>query len=257
MAINDTRFKRIPWIFFDLDDTIWNFSANSALALRRLYEISPILRKLFKSIDEFIDIYHEHNAKMWLLYSRGEVTTAQLKIERWRRTLATRQFEVLTAVCEELDRNYLDILARCEAKFENIDTLLQSLSRHALLAVLSNGFLTTQYNKLRYSGLDRYITRMIVSEEIGINKPDKRLFDYAIAETGATHPYIYIGDNGETDILGALKAGWHAIWVNPSGSRLPMTKEQMEENGIDPQLLLAEVNEIKDVESVIFKFLDF
>ena len=240
--------------FFDLDDTIWNFSANSGVSLRKLYEISPILRKLFKDIEEFIDIYHVNNSLMWDLYAKGEVSTHQLKVERWRRTLATKTFEVLTAVCEELDKTYLEILAQGEEKFPGVEEMLQRLSKKYILAVLSNGFSKTQYQKLHYSGLEKYITRTIVSEEIGINKPSKQLFYYAIAETGAVAPYLMVGDNGETDVFGAMRAGWHAIWYNPQGKEFPISDQKMKEMGVNPELLVADVRDIMELETVITKF---
>lgn len=248
-------FKRVPWVFFDLDDTLWNFSANSTFALHKLYEISPILRKLFKNTDEFIDIYHKHNSLLWLLYSRGEVSTNQLKTERWRRTLATRQFEVLTAVCEELDRNYLKILAECQIEVQGAKQLLINLSKKALISILSNGFSSTQYRKLRYSGLGNFINRTIVSEEIGINKPDVRIFNYAIEETGATAPYLMVGDNVETDIVGAMRAGWHAIWINHNNQSFPLTIEDMKIMGIDDKLLLGTVKNLEMAEPLIENFL--
>lgn len=248
-------FKPVPWIFFDLDDTLWNFSANSEKSLKKLYEISPILRKLFKDIEEFIDIYHHHNALMWQAFSRGEVDSRQLKIERWRRTLATRQFEVLTAVCEELDRNYLDILAQGNEKIEGVEEMLSRLTKKSLIAVLSNGFLKTQYKKLANSGLDRYVTRTIVSDEIGINKPAKAIFDYAIEETGAQAPYLMVGDNAESDIFGAMRAGWCAIWYNPKNQKFPFSENELKAQGIDPSLLIADVRNIKDLEMEIDKFI--
>lgn len=244
----------IPWIFFDLDDTIWNFSVNSEKSLRILYDISPILRKLFKSIEEFIEIYHKNNSLMWDYYSKGEVTTQQLKVERWRRTLATRQFEVLTAVCEELDRNYLEILAQQDEMIPGVTEMLQRLIKNYLIAVLSNGFSQTQYKKLHFSGLERYVTRTIVSEEIGINKPDSRLFQYAIEETGASSPCLMIGDHAETDVLGAMKAGWHAIWYNPSDKKFPFSKEEIISLGVDPNLLVGIVKNMNELEKEINNF---
>ena len=246
----------VKWIFFDLDDTLWNFSANSAISLRKLYEISPILRKLFKDIEEFIDIYHRYNSEMWQLYSQGKVNTKELKVERWRRTLATRQFEVLTAVCEELDRNYLEILAKGEEKFEGVDEMLGRLTKKYLLAILSNGFSKTQYQKLHYSGLEKYITRTIVSEELEINKPDTRLFEYAIRETGAAQPYLMVGDNAESDIYGALKAGWYAIWMNPESIPFPISEEKMKSEGIDTNKLWATVKDMKELENAIESFFE-
>ena len=250
-------WKPVNWIFFDLDDTLWNFTANSAVSLRILYDISPILRKLFKNVNEFVEIYHKNNSLMWDFYSKGLVTTNDLKVERWRRTLATRQFEVLTAVCEELDRNYLDILAKGKEMIPDCQEMLDRLSKKYLLAVLSNGFLKTQYQKLHYSGLEKYITRTIVSEEIGINKPDPKIFEYAIQETGASKPYLMGGDNGETDVLGAIKAGWCAIWYNPMGKVFPMSENEMRKSGIDPSKLIADVKNMKELEKAIENFFLF
>ena len=253
--MNQTKWKPVPWIFFDLDDTIWNFSVNSEKALHKLYEISPILRKLFKDINEFIDIYHTHNYRLWDLYSRGLVTTRELKVERWRRTLATRQFEVLTAVCEELERNYLDILAEEREMIPGVTGMLQQLTKKCLIGVLSNGFSTTQYKKLNNSGLWRYVTRTIVSEEIGINKPDRRIFEYAIAETGAIMPCLMVGDHAETDVLGALKAGWKAIWFNPKGKPLPFSEDDLKELHINPDYFLGEAGTPEEILSLIFRAL--
>lgn len=245
----------IHWIFFDLDDTLWNFSENSSSSLRKLYAISPILRKLFPDIEEFISVYHKNNYLMWDLYSRGEVNTRQLKLERWRRTLATKQFEVLTAVCEELDTTYLDILAEGDKMIPGVKEMLSRLTKRHLIAVLSNGFQKTQYKKLRFSGLDKYVTRTIVSEEIECNKPDRRIFDYAIDETGAKPPYLMVGDNPVTDVLGAMKAGWWAIWYNPAGKPFPFSHQELLEQDVNPELLVAVVSNIEDLESAITRVL--
>ena len=179
-----------------------------------------------------------------------------MKTERWRRTLSTKQFEVLTTVCEELDTTYLDILARCKEEVEGAKEILSQLSKKAMIGVLSNGFSSTQYKKIRNSGLDRYICRMVVSEEIGINKPDKRVFDYAIRATGAAGKVLMAGDNAETDILGAMQAGWNAIWINHKGDPFPFTEEELKRDGINPALLLGNVSSLKAAYPLINQFLD-
>lgn len=248
--------ENINWLFFDLDDTLWNFSANSIQSLKKLYAISPILRKLFKDMEEFVDIYHNNNALMWDLYSKGKINTQELKTERWRRTLATRQFEVLTAVCEELDSTYLDILARGTEKFRGVDEMLERLTKRFLIAVLSNGFLKTQYKKLHFSGLEKYVTRLIVSEEIGINKPSPKIFEYAISETGAGYPYLMIGDHAETDVMGALKAGWFAIWFNPGQKPSPFISEDLIQLGINPEKYIGQAKNMEELEKTILNFFD-
>lgn len=254
--MENNAWKPVPWIFFDLDDTIWNFSANSLLSLEKLYQISPILRKLFPDKKDFFDIYHANNYLMWDLYSKGEVTTSQLKLERWRRTLASRQFEVLTAVCEELERNYLDILAKEKEVFPGMSEMLARLSKRFMLAILSNGFTKTQYMKLHYSGLEKYITRTIVSEEIGINKPSPELFNYAVAETGALPPLLMVGDHPETDVIGAMKSGWYAILCNFHGKSTNITPEELVSTGIDPNLYIGEAKTVAELENLIEEFFE-
>ena len=246
--------QHIPWIFFDLDDTVWNFSANSAKTLIKLYAISPILRKLFKTVEEFVELYHKNNALMWDLYSKGQVSTKELKIERWRRTLATKQFEVLTAVCEELDTTYLDILAEGTEMIPGVKEMMERLTKFCLIGILSNGFSKTQYKKLHFSGLEKYVTRTIVSEELGINKPDRRIFEYAIRETGARKPYLMVGDHGESDVFGAMRAGWNAIWYNPSAKPFPFSKDELIDQGIDPSLFVGDVRNIEEMEKKIMEF---
>lgn len=53
---------------------------------------------------------------------------------------------------------------------------------------------------------------IIDSGRVGIEKPDRRIFDHALAELGATRPGIHVGDSWPADVMGALGAGWRAIW---------------------------------------------
>lgn len=247
----DNIFKRPNWIFFDLDDTIWDFKNNSIKSLRKLYESSPILKKYFKSFEELDKEYHVHNSLLWNALAAGQISSTDLKTERWRRTLQSKTFEVLTAVCEELDTNYLDILSSMPKVTEGTTEILKRLSQKYLIGVLSNGFPATQYKKLKSSGLQKYITRMIVSEEIGKAKPNKDLFQYAISETGAVPPYLMVGDNLEADVIGALQAGWYSIWMTSSDNEMPDMMKLSAERNFNPQLFLGKVKGMKEAESVI------
>jgi HAD superfamily hydrolase (TIGR01549 family) len=53
---------------------------------------------------------------------------------------------------------------------------------------------------------------VIDSGRVGIEKPDRRIFDHALEMLGATRPGVHIGDSWPADVVGALGAGWRAIW---------------------------------------------
>lgn len=204
------------WIFFDLDDTLFDFSSASLISLRRLYEERPEIQARFLSPEDFIEEYHIHNKRMWKLHECGQITADFLKPERFRLTIVPERGDETTikAMCALNDR-YLWHLGECKATVEGAKELLQELSKKYLIGVLTNGFTEVQYRKLQSTGLNRYIQRMVISDEIGIQKPDSRLFRYAEQATGADpESTIMIGDNPDNDIQGALDAGWKAIFFN-------------------------------------------
>jgi HAD superfamily hydrolase (TIGR01549 family) len=84
-------------------------------------------------------------------------------------------------------------------------------ARGVRVAVLSNseGRLAELLAEI---GIADVFAAMIDSGRLGIEKPDRRIFDHALAALGATQPGIHIGDSWPADIAGALGAGWRAIW---------------------------------------------
>ena len=238
------------WIFFDLDDTLWDFSYNSERALNYMYENFPLISEIFNERDTFLLNYHHNNALLWKKFSLGEVDSPQLKIRRWLSTLfndeATKEN---IEICNQLDKAYLTKLAEYPDLTEGTKDLLKELSSRFLIGIISNGFAETQYAKLMNSGLWKYITRMIVSDEIKINKPDRRLFEYAIQETGAKEPYLIIGDNLDTDITGAINAGWHAILFSKKIKAL-----KIDDSITSSPLFLGETDNMKKLGEIIRNF---
>jgi HAD superfamily hydrolase (TIGR01549 family) len=84
-------------------------------------------------------------------------------------------------------------------------------ARGVAVAVLSNseGRLAELLEEI---GIADAFAAVIDSGRVGIEKPDRRIFDHALEVLGAREPGIHIGDSWPADIAGALGAGWRAIW---------------------------------------------
>lgn len=213
-----------PWVWFDLDDTVWNFTDNSLEALAQLYEAER-LNRWWPDVDAWRDNYHRHNTALWALYTPGKIDRDTLRRERFRRPLTDAGVDAATAaaIAGYLDSEYLRRLALLPATIEGAHETLAALrAAGCRIGILSNGFKDTQQQKLRSSGLDVLVDLVVLSDDINVNKPDRRIYDYARRRAAELYPEtpcapgdcLMVGDNADTDIRGALNAGWDAVLMS-------------------------------------------
>jgi putative hydrolase of the HAD superfamily len=95
-----------------------------------------------------------------------------------------------------------------------LDLARELAARGQIVAVLSNseGKLAELFEEIRIA--DAFVT-IVDSGRVGIEKPDRRIFDHTLAAVGADRAGIHIGDSWAADVVGARGAGWRAIWFGP------------------------------------------
>ncbi len=209
----------ITWVWLDLDDTLIDFHTNSRKALANTYHLAG-LERWFESPEQWTERYEHFNYPLWDRLAKGEITTPYLRMERFRLPLVEAGMEDSAAreLSLKLDPLYLDCLANEKATVKGAFELLEKLRATGVhTGILSNGFADVQHRKIRRAGIDSYIDETVLSDDIGIQKPDIRLYRHAMERSGdmcETH-HLMIGDNPSTDISGALNAGWSAILLQP------------------------------------------
>ena len=104
---------------------------------------------------------------------------------------------------------------------------LERMQRQGLtLAVVSNSDGTCA-TSLEEAGLLRYLNFVIDSAEVGVEKPDPRIFEIALARCGADpRRTLHVGDLYHADVAGARGAGLHALLLDPYGDWPPMDCER-------------------------------
>ncbi len=219
MTSKNMKYNDVRWIWLDIDDTIVDFTANSRQAMAILYGQTGLLQRCFPSAGRWIEVYESYNRPLWELYNNGDITVDYLRRERFAGPLTDAGVERDEA--EEaalmLDPVYLDILSHRPGVIEGAVELINHLHRRGYkIGVLSNGFHGTQEQKLATAGVDRLIDAVVLSDDIGVNKPHAPIFEYAMKVAGDYDPshHLMIGDNPSTDIAGAVAAGWRAIHLD-------------------------------------------
>jgi putative hydrolase of the HAD superfamily len=95
------------------------------------------------------------------------------------------------------------------------ESVLDDLARDHQLALVTNGAPDVQREKLKSTTLPRRFRALVISAELGIAKPDPRIFEYALRAVGAERgDAVMIGDSLSRDVAGARGAGLRSIWID-------------------------------------------
>ncbi|MDB5155783.1 MAG: noncanonical pyrimidine nucleotidase, YjjG family [Mucilaginibacter sp.] len=215
------EIKKYTHIFFDLDHTIWDFDKNAEEALHELY-VSHRLNDIgLKSADVFIETYTQNNHRLWREYHVGNITKETLREARFKQTFLDLGVHP-DVIPHGFEDEYVQLCPTKTNLFPNAHETLAYLQSKYTLHLISNGFKESQDIKISGTGIGKYFTHVIISEIVGVNKPDKAIFEYAINLAGTTKDQsLMIGDSLEADVLGALNFGMDAIYFNPFNAPKP------------------------------------
>ncbi len=174
------------------------------------YCLEQSLDDLTRKFERALFAYSPERAKKWI---RAEKIITEFFEQLVGEHLETKW---LWDVYFDAHRKHCRLFADAKSTIEKI----RDLGLH--LGIISDidddyfRFQTEQFS------MNRMFDSITTSDEVGVGKPNPRIFEVALAKAGCdSGKTIYIGDSFEKDIVGAKRAGMYAIWYRGSTSELP------------------------------------
>jgi len=220
------KINGITDVFFDLDHTLWDFDRNSALTFEKIFRINNVDLSLI----EFISHYEPINLKYWKLYREEKIGKQELRFARLNETFETIDFKVEEELVHKLSEDYIAHLATYNYLFDNTHEILEYLSMHYNLHIITNGFEEIQHKKLTKSKIHHYFKTVTNSEMVGVKKPNPKIFNYALEYAKANvNTSIMIGDSYEADILGAKDVGMDVVFFDLNKTKVDPSIKQIDD----------------------------
>lgn len=219
--------KKYEWILFDADETLFHFDAYGGLQLM-------FSRFGVEFTKPDYDEYQAVNKPLWVEYQGGSITAQQLQHQRFN--LWANKLQVTT---QNLNSGFLAAMAEICVPLDGAISLLNSLRGKAKLGIITNGFTDLQEARLKRTGLREHFDVLVISEQVGIAKPHRGIFEHALKIMGiqAREQVLMVGDNPDSDILGGMNAGLDTCWLNVDNRPIS--------NGITPQYQVATLKELE------------
>lgn len=232
-------------VLIDLDDTLFDYPKTEETAFRNTFKElgffveSELSNDKKEEIYEKIkDRYKDVNLQLWKDLEKGAVDKDRLKVVRFEKII--EEFD-LKYNPYEMSELYLKKLGEGIFPFEATEKLCEYLHSKYKVGIVTNGIKEVQHSRIENSTISKYIDKIIISDEVGVNKPDKRIFEYAINyfEIMDKSEVIMIGDSLGADIKGGQNAGIDTCWVN--------LRNNVNDTGIVPKYEVRKLEELFEI----------
>ncbi|MDC5839445.1 pyrimidine 5'-nucleotidase [Vibrio europaeus] len=220
---------KYDWILFDADETLFHFDAFKGMQLM-------FSRKGIDFTQGDFEHYQKINKPLWVDYQNGAITAHQLKHTRFKEWA-----DKLETTTSELNSSFLEAMADICTVLPGAKELMEAIHGNARMGIITNGFTDLQAIRLEKTGMSQYFEHVIISEEVGVAKPDTAIFSHALEKMGmpCKSKVLMVGDNQHSDILGGLNFGIETCWLNSNGME--------QDHSISPHYTVSSLHQLKEI----------
>jgi len=196
-------------IFFDLDGTLLDHDLaerKGAIAVAHAMSLSP------SEHPDFVKKWRAVSDRYMALYLAGAI---DFERQRHLRLEGVTERQLDTTEAKTIFEVYLHAYEAGWSLDQDAMPCLYRLAQKYPLGIISNGNPTQQHKKLSALNIEKFFTVVVTSEEVGVSKPSRRIFDYACEKAEILNgSCTYISDRLDTDAVAARDAGLTGYWLD-------------------------------------------
>ena len=201
---------KYKWLLFDADNTFLDFATASKKSLFTTCEDYRL------TCDEGIyKTYKIENAKVWEAFENKEITALELRSLRFEKFFSAVDIKGIDPF--EFNARFLQNLINVSEAYSGAKNYLENLRPSYKMSVITNGLKEVQRPRINKLQMSHIFDSIIVSDEIGVAKPDIEFFNHSystIANPPPKSEVLVIGDNLKSDIQGGINFGVDTCWIS-------------------------------------------
>ena len=193
-------------VTLDLDDTLWPFAP---IAANVEAAIVGFLREHAPSTAERYDAQAAMETFTTVKAERADLAhdLGACRVEAMRRMLVAADDDPVLA--EPAFELAYEVRQQVEL-YPDVPAALDRIAARYPIVAVTNG--NADVERI---GIGRWLSGVVASQDLGIAKPDTRIFAAACERLGVpADAVLHAGDDLHTDVGGALAAGLRAAWVH-------------------------------------------
>ena len=235
---------KIKLVGFDLDDCLFDSTGLSERA--RIKGINAMIKlglkieqkKALKMIQEIVKEYGSNSSLHYNYFIRryNRLEDVEEKIPY------SLQFKYISAAVMAYHSEKIESIKT----YEDVIPCLQMLKKLGIkTAIISDGLPIKQYEKILRLGIDDLIDLTVISDELGIRKPNPKLFDHCLKRFGITgSETIYVGDRIDKDIIPAKLNNIYSVYIHRGGKYDTYKTGFKIPEGTKPDYEISNLNEL-------------
>lgn len=199
-------------VIFDLDGTLYDYNTLEKEAFAAVADL--VLEKIGVSEEQYGKAFGR--ARMEVKKILGDVAASHNRMLYFQKTMEFLDIRPLFLTLEMYEKywgTFLDKMVLYPGARDFLDELYE---RHIRIGICSDMMAHVQHKKLVALGLQDDIDCLVTSEEAGVEKPSREVFEICLRKLRLKPEEIcFVGDTYEKDVKGPLEMGMHAVWFCP------------------------------------------